>query len=356
MPDSLLTDNVRIKAVKPLVPPAILLEDVPASETALKVIRQSRVDIEKAITGDDDRLVCIVGPCSIHDVDAAKHYARRLKTLADQHKDDLLIVIRTYFEKPRTVGGWKGLVYDPELDGTHKINKGLRMARELLAYLAELGLPTACEMLDNITPQYTSDLVSWVAIGARTTESQIHRQVASGSSMPIGFKNGTSGESATCIDAVRSAGQSHWFPSVTKQGVTAIFQTEGNDAAHVILRGGTNTGPNFDEESVTKVSESLIGHGLPGRVMIDCSHGNSGKDYKKQSVVADEVCRQLASGSDRVFGVMIESFLKEGRQDSSDLQALEYGLSITDSCISIEQTEEMMNQFAKAVQARRKAQ
>jgi 3-deoxy-7-phosphoheptulonate synthase len=352
MPQNLLTDNVRISQIKPLVPPAILIEDIPASPAALKTIDKARHDIANALHGKDDRLVCIIGPCSIHDVDAARHYARRLKSAADKLKDDLIVVMRTYFEKPRTVGGWKGLVYDPELDGSHKINKGLRLSRELLAYLCELGLAPGSELLDNITPQYTADLVAWAAIGARTTESQIHRQVASGSSMPMGFKNATSGDVQGAVDGVRASAASHWFPSVTKQGVTAIFQTEGNRDGHIILRGGAS-GPNFDESSIDEAAEQLQKHGLSAKVMIDCSHGNSSKDHTKQGAVAQEIARQIAAGSDKIFGIMLESFLAEGRQGMEDIPSLTYGQSVTDACIGIEETEALMLELAESVRARR---
>jgi 3-deoxy-7-phosphoheptulonate synthase len=354
MPNTYLTDNVRIKTVKPLIQPAILIEDQPAPSEVLDLTKRAREEITASLTGQNDRLVCVVGPCSIHDVEAAEDYAARLKKASTKYEDDLIVIMRTYFEKPRTVGGWKGLVYDPELDGSHKINQGLKAARELLINIGRLGIPSGTEMLDNILPQFISDLVAWTAIGARTVESQIHRQVASGSSMPIGFKNSTSGQVGPAVDAVRAAAVSHWFPGVTKQGVTAIFQTEGNKACHVILRGGTETGPNFSEADVHQTCEQLRTHGLDPRVMVDCSHGNSGKDYRKQAAVAEEISRQIAGGSDEIFGVMIESNIKEGRQDSSDLNSLEYGKSITDSCISIDETEDVLGNLAESVQQRRK--
>jgi 3-deoxy-7-phosphoheptulonate synthase len=349
MPESYVTDNLRIRQIKPLIQPSILLEDIPAPQQVLDLVSNTRTAIRNALYGEDDRLVCIVGPCSLHDPEAAIDYAQQLKIIADRHSEDLIILMRTYFEKPRTVGGWKGLVYDPELDGSHKINKGLTLARGLLKDIGLIGLPAGCEMLDNILPQFTADLVSWTAIGARTTESQIHRQVASGSSMPIGFKNSTSGEVQAAIDAVRASAKSHWFPGVTKQGVTAIFETEGNDVCHVIMRGGSQ--PNYEKSFLDDASSKLLQHGLPSKLMVDCSHGNSGKDHTKQKLVASDLADQIKSGAENIFGVMIESFLKEGKQDSADLTSLEYGVSITDSCIGISETEEILGLLAEAKKA-----
>ncbi len=352
MPKSHLTDDLRICRVKPLMPPSILIDEIPASESDQELVVAARNAIAASLTGADDRLVVICGPCSIHDVDAALEYGRRLKAEAEKHKDDLQIVMRSYFEKPRTVTGWKGLINDPGLDGTFAINKGLRMARQLLSDLSGIGMPVAVEFLDNVIPQYISDFVSWVAIGARTTESQIHREFASGCSMPVGFKNSTSGRVDVAIDAVRAAAASHWFPSVTKDGVSAILQTTGNPNAHVILRGGSETGPNYDSGFVETTGERLAKHGLPARVMVDFSHGNSGKDHARQRAVCQDVCRQVAGGSDGIFGVMIESHLIEGRQDLGP-DALVYGKSVTDACIGFGETVDLLNLLAESVRKRR---
>jgi 3-deoxy-7-phosphoheptulonate synthase len=297
-------------------------------------------------------LAIIVGPCSIHDTKAALEYAGRLQQLADRYRDHLLIVMRTYFEKPRTSVGWKGLINDPDLDESFHINKGLRLARRLLLDINHLGLPTASEFLDTQIPQHIADLTSWVAIGARTTESQVHRELASGLSMPVGFKNTTDGNTRTAADAVLSARSPHWFPSVTKQGVAAIFQTTGNDTCHVILRGGTRTGPNYDPERVRDVCAQLADRGLRERVMIDCSHGNSQKNHLRQAEVVASICEQLAAGSRQIFGAMLESHLVEGRQDYVPGRAPVYGQSITDSCLSLDQTEPLLEQLARAQQAR----
>jgi len=346
-----LTDDLRICRVKPLMPPSILIDEIPASESDQELVVAARNSIAASLTGSDDRLVVICGPCSIHDVEAALEYGQRLKAEADRHASELLIVMRSYFEKPRTVTGWKGLINDPGLDGTFAINRGLRMARQLLSDLSGIGMPVAVEFLDNVIPQYISDFVSWVAIGARTTESQIHREFASGCSMPVGFKNSTSGRVDVAIDAVRAAAASHWFPSVTKDGVSAILQTTGNPNAHVILRGGSETGPNYDAGFVETTQEKLAKHGLPARVMIDFSHGNSGKDHSRQKLVCQDVCRQVAGGSDGVFGVMIESHLLEGRQELSG--ELVYGQSVTDACIGFDETAELLGQLAESVRLRR---
>src|SRR5712692_6426359 len=279
------TRDLHVESIRPLLPPAILLEELPLSEKGSLMVGRTRKEVTRVLRGEDDRLLVIVGPCSIHDPVAGLDYARRLKKLADELGHDLRIVMRVYFEKPRTTVGWKGLINDPHLDGSFAINEGLRLARRLLLDLVELGLPSGCEFLDPITPQFTSDLVTWGAIGARTTESQVHRELASGLSMPVGFKNGTDGNTQTAVDAVVTASSPHWFPSVTKQGVSAIFQTTGNDACHVILRGGTRTGPNYDAEHVSKVCTRLAARGLRDSVMVDCSHGNSRKDHRKQSEV-----------------------------------------------------------------------
>ena len=346
------TDDLRITEVRPLIPPAILLEEIPITERVSNVVSDARQAIAGAVQGRDPRLVVIAGPCSIHDSKAALEYAERLHTLAQRYKDHLIVVMRSYFEKPRTSVGWKGLINDPDLDGSYHINKGLRLARQLLLDVNNMGLPTASEFLDTQIPQHIADLTSWVAIGARTSESQVHRELASGLSMPVGFKNGTDGNTQTAVDAVVAARSPHWFPSVTKQGVSAIFQTAGNDTCHVILRGGTRTGPNFDTEHVGKVCARLAAKGLRETVMVDCSHGNSLKDHAKQAEVAASICDQIASGSWRIFGTMIESHLVEGRQDYAPGQQATYGQSITDACLSLAQTEPLLERFATAQQAR----
>jgi 3-deoxy-7-phosphoheptulonate synthase len=346
------TDDLRITQVRPLIPPAILLEELPLGERASNVIANTRLAVGNAIRGHDPRLVVIAGPCSIHDTSAALEYATRLAPLAERYADHLVVIMRSYFEKPRTSVGWKGLINDPDLDETFHINKGLRMARQLLLDVNELGLPTASEFLDTQIPQHIADLTSWVAIGARTTESQVHRELASGLSMPVGFKNSTDGNLQTAVDAVLTARSPHWFPSVTKQGVGAIFHTTGNDTCHMILRGGTQTGPNFEAEHVTRAGALLAAKGLRESVMIDCSHGNSLKDPERQTEVAASVCRQVASGSWQILGAMLESHLVAGRQDYVPGQPAVYGQSITDGCISIEKTDALLEQFAKAQQAR----
>ena len=346
------TDDLRITQVRPLIPPAILLEEIPISERASNVVSNTRAAIASALQTQDPRLVVIVGPCSIHDVAAAVEYAQRLHRLAERYSGHLIIVMRTYFEKPRTSVGWKGLINDPDLDESYHINKGLRLARKLLLDVNDMGLPTASEFLDTQIPQHIADLTSWVAIGARTTESQVHRELASGLSMPVGFKNSTDGNVKTAIDAVLAARSRHWFPSVTKQGVSAIFQTTGNESCHVILRGGTRTGPNHGADHVGDICARLEQRGLPPRVMVDCSHGNSEKDHRRQADVASSISRQVASASWQIFGAMLESHLVEGRQDYTPGQPAVYGQSITDACISLEQTEPVLEQFATAQQAR----
>src|SRR4051812_34717479 len=346
------TDDLRITEVRPLIPPAILLEEIPITERVSNIISDARQAIANAVHGRDPRLVVIAGPCSIHDPKAALEYAGRLVKLAERYKDHLIVVMRSYFEKPRTSVGWKGLINDPDLDGSYHINKGLRLARKLLLDVNDTGLPTASEFLDTQIPQFIADLTSWVAIGARTTESQVHRELASGLSMPVGFKNGTDGTIQTAVDAVLSARSPHLFPSVTKQGVSAIFETSGNDSCHVILRGGKRTGPNYDAEHVHEVCTRLAKRSLRLRVMIDCSHGNSQKDHHRQCDVADNVAGQIESGSWRIFGVMLESHLVEGRQTYVPGQPAVYGQSITDPCLSFEQTEPLLERLARAQKAR----
>lgn len=346
------TDDLRIRDVRPLIPPAILLEEIPISERASNVVADARQAVTDIIEGRDRRIMVVAGPCSIHDTRAALEYAGRLRGLADRYSHELLLVMRAYFEKPRTSVGWKGLINDPDLDESFHINKGLRLARKLLLDVNELGLPTASEFLDTQIPQHIADLASWVAIGARTTESQVHRELASGLSMPVGFKNTTDGGVEVAIDAVIAARSRHWFPSVTKQGVSAIFQTTGNDTCHVILRGGSRTGPNYGVEHVAKVAQRLVHRELRGTVMVDCSHGNSLKNHLQQAEVAGDLGRQIAGGSDRIFGVMLESHLVEGRQDYVPGRAAVYGQSITDACLSLEQTEPILDGLAKAQQQR----
>jgi 3-deoxy-7-phosphoheptulonate synthase len=348
------TDDVRIEGLRPLIPPAILMEEIHPGERAISRIAQARRQISDIVHGKDDRLVVVVGPCSIHDPDAALEYAERLKGLRDQHLDDLFIVMRTYFEKPRTTVGWKGLINDPKLDDSFDINHGLRIARGLLSTLAELDMPTGTEFLDPISPQFVADLISWGAIGARTTESQVHRELASGLSMPVGFKNGTRGTIIIAVEAVKAARNPHHFLSVTKQGLAAIVATKGNLDCHVILRGGAGK-PNYDPASIAETVRMLKAEGLDGSVMVDCSHANSGKDHQKQAGVAAAVAEQIAGGSTEVFGMMLESFLVEGRQDKVPGVELTYGQSITDACMSWEATEPVIESLAASVRARRKA-
>jgi 3-deoxy-7-phosphoheptulonate synthase len=348
------TDDLRIAGLRPLLPPAILIEELPVSAAAAESVAATRRDAEAIIRGDDPRLLVIVGPCSIHDPAAAIEYAERLRALRDRVEDDLLVVMRVYFEKPRTTVGWKGLINDPFLDGSFAINKGLRLARRLLLDLAERGLGTGTELLDTITPQFIADLVGWGAIGARTTESQVHRELASGLSMPVGFKNSTEGDVQIAVDAVRAARGTHHFLSVTKQGISAIVATRGNDACHVILRG-SGTGPNYDAAHVAAGAERLRAVGLPDRLMIDCSHGNSRKNPANQPAVAASIADQLRSGSPHILGVMIESHLVGGRQDLEAGKPLTYGQSITDGCISWADTVPVLEGLAQASRERRKA-
>jgi len=347
-------DDTRIAAMRPLLPPAILLEELPRSIKAGQTIAAGRLQSQAILAGQDDRLMVVIGPCSIHDTQAAIEYARRLRTLADQHKTELQIIMRVYFEKPRTVVGWKGLINDPQIDGSFNINHGLRIARRLLLDICELGLPTGAEFLDTIIPQFIADAITWSAIGARTTESQVHRELASGLSMPVGFKNGTSGNVQIAIDAVRSSQQAHWFPSVSKQGVTAIFQTTGNPSAHLILRGGERTGPNYQASAIEPILESLKKYKLPPHLLVDCSHGNSNKDYRRQSEVAHNLAEQIAAGQTGIAGVMLESHLVAGRQDYLQGGDNVYGQSITDACIDLEASATILDALAAAVRARRK--
>jgi len=347
-------DNARIAQTRPLLPPAILIEEIPLSEKATAVVDQGRAESSAILRGEDDRLCVVCGPCSIHDTKAALEYAERLLPLRDRYRDDLQIIMRTYFEKPRTVVGWKGLINDPELDGSFEINRGLRIGRQLLVDICELGLPTGAEFLDTIIPQFIADAIAWSAIGARTTESQVHRELASGLSMPVGFKNGTSGNVQIAIDAVRSAAQPHWFPSVTKQGVTAIFQTTGNADAHIILRGGNRTGPNYEAHAIKPILDQLAAVDLPPYLVVDCSHGNSNKDFTRQTEVAHVLAEQIGAGQTGIAGVMLESHLVSGRQDYTLDGTNTYGQSITDACIDFHATEAIFETLATAVQRRRR--
>jgi 3-deoxy-7-phosphoheptulonate synthase len=346
------TDDLRIDQLKPLIPPAILMEEYPITDQASETVAQARLSIADCLRGQDDRLVVVVGPCSIHDEAAAVEYAERLRKQADQWADDLLIVMRVYFEKPRTSIGWKGLINDPDMDGSFHINKGLKIARHLLLTLAQHGLPAGCEFLDTIMPQFFADLVSWGAIGARTTESQVHRELASGLSCPMGFKNGTDGNLQVAVDAIKAAGHAHRFLSVTKQSVAAIVATRGNEDCHVILRGGNNS-TNYDVDSVNTAAALLKSNGMHTRLMIDCSHGNSGKDPGQQPRVAQHVAQQLANGSSAIFGVMLESHLVAGRQEIASPQTMTYGQSVTDACLGWDETVPVLGTLADAVRQRR---
>jgi 3-deoxy-7-phosphoheptulonate synthase len=345
-------DDVRIENLRPLVPPAILMEELPLDEGQTARVASGRAEVGAIVDGRDDRLLVVVGPCSIHDPAAALDYAGRLKETAQSLEKELCVVMRTYFEKPRTTVGWKGLINDPDLDGQFAINRGLRVARKFLRDVVSLGLPTATEFLDPITPQFVADVVSWGAIGARTTESQVHRELASGLSMPVGFKNGTSGAVQTAVDAVSSAASPHHFLSVTKQGLAAIVATRGNPQCHIILRGGSG-GPNYSEASIAEAIGTLGKAGLRPSVMVDCSHANSGKDPARQPLVARDLARQLSQGTRAIFGVMIESFLIAGRQDVVKTRPLTYGQSITDGCLSFDQTKPLLEELASAIAQRR---
>ena len=345
------TDDLRIKEIKELVPPSHVLRELPISEQAAQTVYETRRAIHRILHGADDRLLVIMGPCSIHDVKAAKEFAARLTEAKDRLAADLLVGMRVYFEKPRTTVGWKGLINDPRLDGSFRINEGLRIARELLLDLDEMGMPVGCEFLDMITPQYIADLVSWGAIGARTTESQIHRELASGLSCPVGFKNGTDGNIKIAVDAIRAAQAPHHFLSVTKGGHSAIVSTTGNEDCHIILRGGK--APNYDAASVDGAAKGLAASGVPARLMVDFSHGNSSKDPQKQVDVGHDVARQIGAGEDRIFGVMAESHLKAGRQDLVPGKQLVYGQSITDGCLGWEDSRGVLETLADAVRRRR---
>ncbi|MEM8564635.1 MAG: 3-deoxy-7-phosphoheptulonate synthase [Pseudomonadota bacterium] len=348
------TDDLRICGTNELISPETLIDDISLTASAAETVARAREGIHRILQGGDDRLVVVVGPCSIHDTAAALDYAQRLKSIADQVSDDLLIIMRVYFEKPRTTVGWKGLINDPDLNNTFQITKGLHLARQLLLDLAEMGLPSGTEYLDLISPQYYADLVSWGAIGARTTESQTHRELASGLSCPVGFKNATDGDVQVAVDAIKSASQPHHFLSVTKKGHSAIFRTAGNEDCHVILRGGKQ--PNYDMFSVDDATAMLTKSDLPVRIMIDASHANSRKIPARQIDVANDIATQVARGNRGIFGVMLESNLVEGRQNVVKGQTLIYGQSITDPCMAWQDSELVLKTLATAVQRRRKHQ
>ena len=344
-------DDTRIREIMELAPPAHLLREFPASDVAARTTFEARLAIHRILHGANDRLLVVVGPCSIHDYDAAIDYATRLAAVKRELADELLVVMRVYFEKPRTTVGWKGLINDPRLDNSFRINEGLRLARRILLEINELELPSATEYLDMITPQYLADLIAWGAIGARTTESQVHRELASGLSCPVGFKNGTDGDVRIAVDAVKAASAPHHFLSVTKGGHSAIVHTGGNEDCHIILRGGT--APNYDAASVERVCGELAHAGLAPRVMIDCSHANSRKQYEHQIDVARDVAAQMAAGDDRIIGVMLESHINAGRQDLVPGQPLAYGVSITDACLGWDATLGALRELAEGVRRRR---
>lgn len=346
------TDDLRIKSITEVQTPQELHTLYPITESAAQTVYDTRQEIQNILSGRDDRLLVVVGPCSIHDVKAAREYASLLKTQIDVHKADLLIVMRVYFEKPRTTVGWKGLINDPNLNESFEINQGLGLARSLLVDVNDMGVPCATEFLDLISPQYISDLVAWGAIGARTTESQGHRELASGLSCPIGFKNGTDGGFKIAVDAIRAANNSHIFMSLTKTGQSAIFETKGNNDCHVILRGG-NDGPNFEAPFVQEAIEALENAKVQNKLMIDCSHANSKKQHERQLIVADSINEQLKSGNDKIMGVMVESHLVAGAQSIQPGKELTYGQSITDACIDWDDSLNVLETLAEGVRARR---
>lgn len=346
------TDDLRIERIDPLIPPVLLTQDIPLPDDAAALVAKVRAEIEAILTGEDSRLLVVVGPCSIHDPKAALEYGQRLLAEKERFEKDLLLVMRVYFEKPRTTVGWKGFINDPDLDDSGRINEGLRLGRQLLHDLAVAGIPAGTEFLDTITPQYIADSIVWGAIGARTTESQLHRQLASGLSMPIGFKNGTGGSTQIAVDAISAASHPHRFLGVTHQGLAAIVTSKGNESCHLILRGGASA-PNFDAESIADAGQLLEKRNLSSKLMVDCSHANSGKDFRKQPEVAAALADQLAQGSNAISGVMLESHLVEGKQSVGDGSKLTYGQSITDACMGWEQTVSVLEELAQAVQKRR---
>lgn len=344
------TGDLRIAQIRAVATPAVICEEIPASAPATALIRQTRQDIHEVLNGRQQRLLVIAGPCSIHNIDAAMEYAQRLLALRKRYQEQLLIVMRVYFEKPRTTVGWKGLINDPDLDGSFEINKGLRMARQLLLDLNEMGMPAGTEYLDLVTPQYVADLISWGAIGARTTESQVHREMASGLSCPVGFKNGTNGDTRIAVDAIRAATQPHHFISLRKEGTSAIFTTTGNADCHIILRGGKE--PNYDPQSIGNTARELQQADLAARIMVDFSHANSKKQPALQMEVGESVAGQLRDGDPHIFGVMVESHLVAGRQDVQPGARLVYGQSITDPCLGWDDTETLIGRLAEAWQQR----
>ncbi|KAK9763857.1 3-deoxy-7-phosphoheptulonate synthase [Basidiobolus ranarum] len=348
------TDDLRITGYDPLLPPQIIQQEHALSEEARKTVQLGRTKATAVLKGEDDKVLVVVGPCSIHDVEAAKEYALKLKKAAEQYEDDLVIVMRAYFEKPRTTVGWKGLINDPFLDGSFQINKGLRIARQLLIDITSMGVPVGSELLDTISPQFLADLISWGAIGARTTECQLHRELASGVSFPVGFKNGTDGNAGIALDAIRAASHPHHFLGVTKQGLAAITNTSGNDTCHIILRGG-NQGPNYEKDHVARIRAELRKTKLKEVMMVDCSHGNSLKLHTNQPKVCSDLAKQIASGDNSIVGLMIESNLVAGKQDipKEGPETLTYGQSVTDACVDWECTETMLEELAQAVQQRR---
>jgi 3-deoxy-7-phosphoheptulonate synthase len=346
------TRDTRVVGYEPLLAPAALLDELPLDEQAAATVARTRSEVRAVLDRSDDRMLVIAGPCSVHDPVAALDYAHRLASLRDRLGGDLLIVMRVYFEKPRTVTGWKGLINDPGMDGGHDVHRGLRTARRLLLDIIDLGLPVGCEWLDPITPQYIADTVTWGAIGARTTESQVHRQLASGLSMPVGFKNGTDGDIQVAVDACRAAAAGHTFFGVTPVGAAAVVTTAGNPDTHVILRGG-RSGPNYEPSHVSKALGLVAAAGLPRRLMVDASHGNSGKDHRRQPIVIASIAEQVAAGEDGLTGVMLESFLRAGRQEPGPPATLTYGQSVTDACMDIETTAGVLEELAAAVASRR---
>ena len=349
------TDDLRITGLNPLISPAVLGYYLPITEVASELVAGARAQADAILRREDDRLLAVVGPCSIHDPDAAIEYARKLLPVAQRLQDDVFVIMRVYFEKPRTTVGWKGLINDPNLDDSFDINRGLRAARSLLLDLANMGVPAGTEFLDTISPQYIADLISWGAIGARTTECQVHRELASGLSMPVGFKNGTGGSIQIALDAIQSASRPHHFLSVTKQGVSAIVSTTGNESCHLILRGG-KAGPNYEKEAIDEVTTMLREQGLAESVMIDCSHGNSMKDFRNQPLVAKSLAHQISAGNRVITSVMIESNLVEGAQKlTADPAKLVYGQSVTDACLGWDDTVEVLDMLAAAVRSRRAA-
>ncbi|KAJ8658680.1 3-deoxy-7-phosphoheptulonate synthase [Lichtheimia ornata] len=349
-------EDLRVTGYNALLTPAYLQEELPASKKSEETVHSARQEAAKILRGEDDRLIIIVGPCSIHDVDAAKDYCNRLLAVKERLSGELLIIMRSYFEKPRTTVGWKGLINDPDINNGYNINKGLRVGRKLLCELTDKGMPVAVELLDTISPQYLSDLISWGAIGARTTESQLHRELASGSSFPVGFKNGTDGNVRIAIDAIGSSSAPHHFLGVTKSGTVSITHTTGNPDCHVILRGA-NSGPNYSAEHVSQAVAALEKAGVSKSIMVDCSHGNSSKDHRNQPKVAHDLAQQIAAGNKSLVGLMIESHINEGKQSvpAEGPAALKYGVSITDACVDFDTTVKMLDELADAVKARRSA-